>query len=100
MAVTLAGCGGDSGDSSGGSGGGSASISVAPMTLPGPYPIACSNVAQDFSGTAQSAEQAQAYWEGRPAPDGTSRYMTDLLTDPGNTLSVTVNAPNDAALFG
>jgi hypothetical protein len=26
--------------------------------------------------------------------------MTDLLTDPGDTLSVTVNAPNDAALFG
>jgi predicted dienelactone hydrolase len=100
MAVTLAGCDGDSGDSSGSSGGGSALISVAPMTLPGPYPIACSNVAQDFSGAAQSTEQAQAYWEGRQAPDGTSRYMTDLLTDPGDTLSVTVNAPNDAALFG
>jgi predicted dienelactone hydrolase len=98
LAVALAGCGGNS------DGGGAASTSVmtsvASLTLPGPYPVACSNVAQDFTGLAQSAEQAQATWEGRPAPDGTSRYATDLLTDPVNTLAVTVNAPNDAALFG
>lgn len=101
IAVTFAGCGGaNSNSSSDSSGGGSASISVAPMSLPGPYPIACSNVAQDFSGAAQSTEQAQAYWEGRPAPDGSPRYATDLLTDPGNTLSVTVNAPDNATVFG
>jgi predicted dienelactone hydrolase len=102
LAVALAGCGGNSDGGSDGGGGSSATAltSVAPLTLPGPYPIACSNVAQAFTGEAQSAAQAQAYWEGRPAPDGTSRYATDLLTDPANTLSVTVNTPNDATLFG
>ncbi len=84
LAVALAGCGGGSGDSSSS---GAASTSVAPLTLPGPYPIACSNVAQDFSGAAQSAAQVQAYWEGRPAADASARYATDLLTDPVNTLA-------------
>ena len=86
MAVTLAGCGG-SGGSGDSSSSGAASTSVAPLTLPGPYPIACSNVAQDFSGAAQSAAQVQAYWEGRPAADASARYATDLLTDPVNTLA-------------
>jgi predicted dienelactone hydrolase len=49
---------------------------------------------------APDSEQAQAYWEGRPAADGTPRYAADLLTDPANALSVTVNAPSDANLYG
>ena len=32
--------------------------------------------------------------------DGTPRNATDLLTDPANTLSVTVNAPNNSAVYG
>jgi len=102
LTLALAGCGGNSDDDSvgGSTGGGTVKTSVAPLTLPGPYPIACSNVAQDFSGTAQSAAQAQAYWEGRPASDGSTRYATDLLTDPGNALSVTVNTPDNTTLFG
>ena len=93
FAWALAGCGGAS------DGVGPAGTVVSPLTLPGPYPIACSNVAQDFSRVA-SGEQAQAYWEGRPAADGTPRYAADLLTDPVNALSVTVDAPNDATLYG
>lgn len=102
LTAAIVGCGGNSSDDNAGGStvSGPATTSVAPLPLPGPYPIACSNVAQDFSGTAQSAAQAQAYWEGRPDSDGSARYANDLLTDPGNALSVTVNTPDDATLFG
>jgi predicted dienelactone hydrolase len=95
-ALTLAGCGGGG---LGADGAGSAATTVPPLALPGPYAIACSNVAQDFARVAPG-EDAQAYWEGRPAADGTPRYVADLLTDPVNALAVTVNAPNDASLYG
>jgi hypothetical protein len=94
FALALAGCGGASGSD------GSAPTTVPPLALPGPYPIACSNVAQDFARVAPGGEEAQAHWEGRPAADGTPRYAADLLTDPVNALSVTVNAPNDTNLYG
>ena len=77
-----------------------APTSVAPLALPGPYPIACSNVAQDFARMAPGGEEARAHWEGRPAADGTPRYVSELLTDPVNALSVTVNTPNDGNLYG
>jgi predicted dienelactone hydrolase len=92
LALVLAGCGGGDGD-------GSAAAIVPPLALPGPHAVACSNVAQDFARVAPGGE-AQDYWEGRPAADGTSRYAGDLLTDPAHALSVTVNAPNDANLYG
>jgi predicted dienelactone hydrolase len=94
FALALAGCGGGS------DGDGAAPTVVSPLALPGPYPVACSNVAQDFARVGPDGEQAQAYWEGRPAADGTPRYAADLLTDPVNALSVTVNTPNDANLYG
>jgi len=94
VALALAGCGGDD------DGDGATGSVVAPLALPGPYPVACSNVAQDFSRVAASGELARAYWEGSPAADGTPRYASDLLSDPVNALSVTVNAPNDSNLFG
>jgi len=94
VALAVAGCGGDDDV------GGTTAAVVAPLALPGPYPVACSNVAQDFSRVGASGELAEAYWEGTPAADGTPRYASDLLTDPVNALSVTVNAPNDANLFG
>jgi predicted dienelactone hydrolase len=93
FALVLAGCGGGSG------GDGPVPTVVAPLALPGPYPIACSNVAQDF-GRVAPGEQAQSYWEGKPAADGTPRYAADLLVDPAHALSVTVNAPNDTNLYG
>ena len=54
---------------------------VAPIPRPGPYPVACSNVAQDFSrlGTLESANE---YWRGLPRGDGSPRYVTDLLSEP------------------
>jgi len=75
------------------------SLVFPPLPLPGPYPVACSNVAQDF-GRLASGEDVQTYWEGVPRANGSSRYITDLLADPANTLSVVVNAPNDGDVYG
>ena len=97
MTLAVAGCGGGNGsDSSAASG---ASVIVPPLPLPGPYAVACSNVAQDF-GRVASGEDATAYWEGSPSPSGGQQYVTDLLVDPADTLSVTVTAPNDSSLYG
>src|SRR5512144_506912 len=94
FALAIAGCGG---------GGGSASSApttiVQPLALPGPYTVGCSNIEQDFSRVA-SGEEAKDYWEGFPSASGAPRYVTDLLADPANALSVTVTAPNDGELYG
>ena len=92
--LALVGCGGDDD----GSGAADAPTAVvAPVPLPGPYPVACSNVAQDF---ARAGGDAEAYWEGRPDPAGTPRYVADLLSDSANTLSVSVTAPDVGSLYG
>jgi predicted dienelactone hydrolase len=75
------------------------SLVVPPLPLPGPYPVGCSNVTQDF-GRVGPTESAQAYWEGIPRDDGTGRYATDLLVDPADTLSFSVNAPADPNVYG
>src|SRR5512135_3648202 len=81
-------------------GGGNSPASPAPTTiaqplaLPGPYTVACSNVAQDFSRVA-AGEDAKTYWEGFRSASGAPQYINDLLADPVNALSVTVTAPND-----
>lgn len=75
------------------------SLVFPPLHLPGPYPVACSNVSQDFTRLAPG-EDVQAYWEGVPRADGSQRYVTDLLSDAPNTLSVVVNAPNDGNVYG
>ena len=71
---------------------------VPPIALPGPFAVACSNVVQDFSRVG-SGESASDYWEGIPRSNGGSRYVTDLLSEPANTLAVTVTAPSDGSLF-
>ncbi|HEX4886338.1 MAG TPA: hypothetical protein VFX05_19505, partial [Casimicrobiaceae bacterium] len=72
---------------------------VAPRPLAGPYPVACSNVEQDF-GRLPPAEPAELTWEGFPRSDGTPRYATDLLVDPASTLVAQFRAPDDRSLFG
>jgi hypothetical protein len=52
-------------------------LGIIPPLAPGPYPVGCSNVEQDFSRVMGS--DAAAYWEGRGA-SGTG-YVTDLLVD-------------------
>ncbi|RPI60630.1 MAG: hypothetical protein EHM48_06930 [Planctomycetaceae bacterium] len=96
LTFLLAGCGGGGNDGNDGNGGNDSnapSAVVQPLTLPGPYAVACSNIAQDFSGVADE-EDAKSYWE------GTGHYVTDLLTDPDNTLIATVTAPMDSDLYG
>jgi hypothetical protein len=70
-----------------------------PRPLVGPYPIACTNVAQDFS-RLPAGEPAELSWEGFPRSNGTDRYITDLLSEPNDTLIVRYTPPDDATLFG
>ena len=65
---------------------------------PGPNPVGCSNVAQDFS-RVPAGDSPQDYWEGKPA-GSTRRYVTDLLADPANAVTVTLAIPNDGGLYG
>src|SRR5215471_2743024 len=69
------------------------------LPLPGPYPVGCSNVMQDFSRVAPG-EDVQAYWEALPRDSGSPRMITDLLADPANTPGVNVKAGSDSDVFG
>ena len=51
---------------------------IAPVPRAGPYPVACSNVAQDFSRVGPN-ETAEMYWRGTPREDGAPRYVIELL---------------------
>jgi predicted dienelactone hydrolase len=96
--LAIAGCGG------GGGGGGDATepsaptVVVQPLPVAGPFAVGCSNVAQDFTRIASG--DAQDYWEGVPSDGGAQRYVTDLLADPANTLTVRLTAPGDSGLYG
>jgi len=98
IALAVAGCGGGGG-SSNPPGGSAPTDVVQPLPLPGPFAVACSNVVQDFSQVV-AGEDVTSYWEGSPSDNGMARYATDLLADPGNTLIVTVTAPQDSNLYG
>ncbi len=67
-----------------------------PPIGPGVFPVACSNVEQDFSRVAPGAT-VESYWEGG-APGG--GYVTNLLVDPANAFVVDVTLPGDRELFG
>jgi len=99
IALALAGCGGGDGGSNNPPGASAPTTVVQPLPLPGPYAVACSNVVQDFSRVGAD-EDVKDYWEGIPSDNGTPRYVTDLLADPGDTLIATVTAPMDSNLYG
>jgi len=99
IALALAGCGGGDGGSNKPPGASAPTTVVQPLPLPGPYAVACSNVVQDFSRVGAD-EDVKDYWEGIPSDNGTPRYVTDLLADPGDTLIATVTAPMDSNLYG
>jgi predicted dienelactone hydrolase len=98
IALALAGCGGGGGSSNPPSASAPTAV-VQPLPLPGPYAVACSNVAQDFRRVG-AGEDVTSYWEGNSSDSGMPRYVTDLLADPGNTLIATVTAPMDSNLYG
>jgi len=72
-------------------------LATVPPIGPGPYPVACSNVEQDFSRIVPGSD-AMAYWEGRGG--GGSGYITDLLVDPADAFVVNVTLPGDSELYG
>ena len=74
-------------------------VAVPPLPLPGPYAVECSNLAQDFSRVGPG-EDAQSYWEGVPRADGSQRRPADLLVEPANTPTVTINVPDNRDVFG
>jgi predicted dienelactone hydrolase len=76
---------------------GADSLAIVDPLPPGPYAVGCSNVEQDFSRVL-SGETARNYWEG--SPDGSrQRYVTQLLLDPVDALTVNVTVPDDRVLF-
>src|SRR5688572_23997461 len=78
-----------------------ASIVVAqplpPLPNPGPHPVGCSNVEQDFD-RVPPGETAQMYWRGLATADA-ERYVTTLLADPAHALVATFTAPGDPTLY-
>ena len=67
-----------------------ASSGITP-SINGKYPVACSNVEQDFTRVRAGAAPSD-YWEGNPLSDG-SHYVTELLVSPADALSYKVTVP-------
>jgi dienelactone hydrolase len=70
------------------------SLTIVPPMGAGPYPVGCSNVAQDFT-RLQAGETPDMYWEGQGG-----RYVTALLADPAHSLVANITVPGDRELFG
>ena len=66
IALALAGCGGVGG-SSNPPGAPAPTAVVQPLSLPGGFAVACSNVLQDFRRVG-AGEDVQSYWEGKSGP--------------------------------
>ena len=71
--------------------------SVDPRLLPGPYPVACSDVAQNFA-LAPSDDDRGNYWEGTSI-GGQGHYVTQLLEPQGGALIYNVSVPDVRGLF-
>jgi predicted dienelactone hydrolase len=69
---------------------------LAPPSLVGKYPVACSNVEQDFTRLA-TGQSPPDYWEGNPNASG-NRYVTDLLVNPDKALTYTVKVPTSTEI--
>ena len=72
---------------------------VPPRELQGPYPVACTNLSQDFNRVPQG-ETARDLWEGYPRSNGSDRYLTELLIEPAYVLTARVEVPDNRLLFG
>jgi len=70
---------------------------VPPVPATGPYPVACTNVEQDFS-RVPGDETADMYWRGS-ASGGKERYVDALLVTPASALTSTFVAPSDVDLY-
>jgi hypothetical protein len=70
---------------------------VAPVA-PGPFPVACSNVAQDEAAIAALGSTPQEIWEGRPR-DGRGRYVTQVLAAPETALQYEAPVPDRREIY-
>ena len=70
---------------------------VPPLPVTGAYPVACTNVEQDFA-RVQGGETADMYWRGVSSGDN-ERYVDALLVSPANALTSTFTAPSDDDLY-
>ncbi len=64
-------------------------VEMAPVA-PGPYPVACSNLAQDDARVAQLGVPIDNYWDGT---DG--HYIGDILLEPADTLVARPHVPDN-----
>ncbi|MEO8102043.1 MAG: hypothetical protein ABI790_05925 [Betaproteobacteria bacterium] len=65
------------------------SVEMAPVA-PGPYSVACSNIAQDSARVAQIGVPIDDFWNGT---DG--HYIADVLLEPADTLVARPRIPNE-----
>ena len=70
---------------------------VPPIPAGGPYPVACSNIEQDFSRVAPGSS-AEDYWRGLTTEES-EHYVVSLLSSRQDALVATFVAPDDASLF-
>ena len=73
-------------------------LATVPPLGPGAYPVGCTSVEQDFS-RVPAGQSAESWWEGLDAADGSSRYVTDLLSTAATPV-LPVPVPDDVELFG
>lgn len=66
----------------------------APTQILGPYPVGCSNVAQDLSLATAAPD---TYWEG--SNDDRSRYINLILAEPWAVVSYLARSPDSSTLF-
>ena len=65
---------------------------VAPIA-PGPFSVACSNIAQDASRIAPGTTAAD-YWEGR-----NGHYITEILAQPNGAIRFTAPVPDQRSIY-
>jgi len=71
--------------------------SVDPRLMPGPYPVGCSDVAQNFA-LAPGDDDRGNYWEGTSL-GGQGHYVTQLLEPQGGSLIYNVSVPDVRGLY-
>jgi len=69
---------------------------LAPLPV-GPYPVACSNVAQDQSAVTRLGGTVDDYWEG--STDNQSRYISQILAEPQGAIMYNLHVPDDGDLY-
>ena len=67
-------------------------LAIQPLR-PGPFAVACSNVAQDEAAIAASGATPADFWEGREA-GGRVRYIDEILAHPASVVRYAAPVPD------